>query len=130
MPGGYGCPSSISAAARTKLGLMAAPPTSSGYSFPRRKSSCAQSGICLEVETSSAERPMASAPTSSAFSMMVFTGTCFPRSNTIIEKAEEVGADAIGLSALLVSTSKQMPLCAQELFRREQRYPLLVGGAA
>ncbi|MDP9349402.1 MAG: homocysteine S-methyltransferase family protein, partial [Gemmatimonadota bacterium] len=38
--------------------------------------------------------------------------------NTIIEKAEEVGADAIGLSALLVSTSKQMPLCAQELNRR------------
>ena len=30
--------------------------------------------------------------------------------NTIIDKAVEVGADAIGLSALLVSTSKQMPL--------------------
>src|SRR5690606_5661785 len=50
--------------------------------------------------------------------------------NTIIEKAEEIGADAIGLSALLVSTSKQMPLCAQELYRRGLRYPLLVGGAA
>jgi 5-methyltetrahydrofolate--homocysteine methyltransferase len=50
--------------------------------------------------------------------------------NTIIEKAEEVRADAIGLSALLVSTSKQMPLCAQELYRRGLRYPLLVGGAA
>jgi 5-methyltetrahydrofolate--homocysteine methyltransferase len=50
--------------------------------------------------------------------------------NTIIEKAEEVGADAIGLSALLVSTSKQMPLCAQELDKRGLRYPLLVGGAA
>src|SRR5690606_7796307 len=50
--------------------------------------------------------------------------------NTIIEKAEEVGADAIGLSALLVSTSKQMPLCAQELYKRELPYPLLVGGAA
>lgn len=50
--------------------------------------------------------------------------------NTIIEKAEEVGADAIGLSALLVSTSKQMPLCAQELHKRNLRYPLLVGGAA
>jgi 5-methyltetrahydrofolate--homocysteine methyltransferase len=50
--------------------------------------------------------------------------------NTILEKAEEVGADAIGLSALLVSTSKQMPLCAQELHRRGLRYPLLVGGAA
>jgi 5-methyltetrahydrofolate--homocysteine methyltransferase len=50
--------------------------------------------------------------------------------NTIIEKAEEVEADAIGLSALLVSTSKQMPLCAQELHRRGLQYPLLVGGAA
>jgi 5-methyltetrahydrofolate--homocysteine methyltransferase len=50
--------------------------------------------------------------------------------NTIIEKAQEVGADAIGLSALLVSTSKQMPLCAQELHRRGLNYPLLVGGAA
>ena len=50
--------------------------------------------------------------------------------NTIIEKAQEVGADAIGLSALLVSTSKQMPLCAQELHKRGLKYPLLVGGAA
>ncbi|HEX8696674.1 MAG TPA: methionine synthase [Longimicrobium sp.] len=50
--------------------------------------------------------------------------------NTILEKAEEVEADAIGLSALLVSTSKQMPLCAQELHRRGKRWPLLVGGAA
>ena len=50
--------------------------------------------------------------------------------NTIIEKALEVEADAIGLSALLVSTSKQMPLCAQELHRRGLPYPLLVGGAA
>ncbi|HET7275794.1 MAG TPA: methionine synthase [Longimicrobiaceae bacterium] len=50
--------------------------------------------------------------------------------NTIIEKAEEIGADAIGLSALLVSTSKQMPLCAQELHQRGHNFPLLVGGAA
>jgi 5-methyltetrahydrofolate--homocysteine methyltransferase len=35
--------------------------------------------------------------------------------NTIIEKALEVGADAIGLSALLVSTSKQMPIMVLEL---------------
>ena len=33
----------------------------------------------------------------------------------IIDKAVEVDATAIGLSALLVSTSKQMPLCVQEL---------------
>jgi 5-methyltetrahydrofolate--homocysteine methyltransferase len=50
--------------------------------------------------------------------------------NTIIEKAVEVGADAIGLSALLVSTSKQMPLCVQELHRRGLGVPVLVGGAA
>jgi 5-methyltetrahydrofolate--homocysteine methyltransferase len=50
--------------------------------------------------------------------------------NTIIEKAVEVQADAIGLSALLVSTSKQMPLCVQELHRRGLSFPVLVGGAA
>ncbi|MDW8234618.1 MAG: homocysteine S-methyltransferase family protein [Roseiflexaceae bacterium] len=50
--------------------------------------------------------------------------------NTIIEKAVEVNADAIGLSALLVSTSKQMPLCVQELHRRGLKFPVLVGGAA
>ena len=50
--------------------------------------------------------------------------------NTIIDKAVEVGADAIGLSALLVSTSKQMPLCVQELDKRSLRFPVLIGGAA
>jgi 5-methyltetrahydrofolate--homocysteine methyltransferase len=50
--------------------------------------------------------------------------------NQIIDKAVEVGADAIGLSALLVSTSKQMPLCVQELHRRGLDIPVLVGGAA
>jgi 5-methyltetrahydrofolate--homocysteine methyltransferase len=50
--------------------------------------------------------------------------------NTIIDKALEVDATAIGLSALLVSTSKQMPLCVQELHRRSLNYPVLVGGAA
>jgi len=50
--------------------------------------------------------------------------------NTIVEKAVEVGADAIGLSALLVSTSKQMPLCVQELDRRGLKFPVLIGGAA
>src|SRR5690606_26836182 len=47
--------------------------------------------------------------------------------NTIIEKAQEVDADAIGLSALLVSTSKQMPLCVQELHSRGLTFPVLVG---
>ncbi|MGH7636430.1 MAG: methionine synthase [Gemmatimonadaceae bacterium] len=50
--------------------------------------------------------------------------------NTIIEKAVEVGADAIGLSALLVSTSKQMPLCVQELDKRSLTFPVMIGGAA
>jgi 5-methyltetrahydrofolate--homocysteine methyltransferase len=49
---------------------------------------------------------------------------------TIIEKAVEVQADAIGLSALLVSTSKQMPYCVQELARRSLSFPVVVGGAA
>ncbi len=50
--------------------------------------------------------------------------------NTIIDKAQEVQATAIGLSALLVTTSKQMPLCVQELHRRGLNYPVLIGGAA
>ena len=50
--------------------------------------------------------------------------------NTIIEKALEYGADAIGLSALLVSTSRQMPLIVNELARRGLHIPVLVGGAA
>ena len=50
--------------------------------------------------------------------------------NTIIEKAVEYNADAIGLSALLVSTSKQMPLIVNELARRDLDFPVLIGGAA
>ena len=50
--------------------------------------------------------------------------------NTIIDKALEFKADAIGLSALLVSTSKQMPLIVNELARRDLNIPVLVGGAA
>ena len=49
---------------------------------------------------------------------------------TIITKAVEVKADAIGLSALLVSTSKQMPLIVNELQRRGLNFPVLIGGAA
>jgi 5-methyltetrahydrofolate--homocysteine methyltransferase len=49
---------------------------------------------------------------------------------TIITKAVEVHATAIGLSALLVSTSKQMPLIVNELHRRNLQFPILVGGAA
>src|SRR3989475_12122588 len=49
---------------------------------------------------------------------------------TIINKAVEVKADAVGLSALLVSTSRQMPLVVQELDRRGMKTPVLIGGAA
>jgi 5-methyltetrahydrofolate--homocysteine methyltransferase len=49
---------------------------------------------------------------------------------TIISRAVEEKADAIGLSALLVSTSKQMPLIVNELDRRQLSIPVLVGGAA
>ncbi|MFN2448772.1 MAG: methionine synthase [Candidatus Baltobacteraceae bacterium] len=50
--------------------------------------------------------------------------------NTILERAVEENADAIGLSALLVSTSKQMPICVQEQDARGLQFPVLVGGAA
>ena len=50
--------------------------------------------------------------------------------DTIIEAAVENEADAIGLSALLVSTSKQMPTCVQELHQRGLEFPVLIGGAA
>jgi 5-methyltetrahydrofolate--homocysteine methyltransferase len=50
--------------------------------------------------------------------------------NVIIDKAVEVEATAIGLSALLVSTSKQMPLIVNELQRRDLHIPVLIGGAA
>ncbi len=49
---------------------------------------------------------------------------------TIISKAVEVNATAIGLSALLVSTSKQMPMIVNELQRRGLNFPVLIGGAA
>jgi 5-methyltetrahydrofolate--homocysteine methyltransferase len=48
----------------------------------------------------------------------------------IIDAAQEHNATAIGLSALLVSTSKQMPICVAELHERGLEYPVLVGGAA
>jgi 5-methyltetrahydrofolate--homocysteine methyltransferase len=49
---------------------------------------------------------------------------------TILDAAVEHEATAIGLSALLVSTSKQMPACIQELHSKELSYPVLIGGAA
>src|SRR5204862_3931943 len=50
--------------------------------------------------------------------------------STIIDAAKEHDASAIGLSALLVSTSKQMPACVQELHAQGLQFPVLIGGAA
>ncbi len=50
--------------------------------------------------------------------------------STILDAAVEHDATAIGLSALLVSTSKQMPACVQELHERSLPFPVLIGGAA
>ena len=49
---------------------------------------------------------------------------------TIVDAAQEHEATAIGLSALLVSTSKQMPACIAELHAKNLDYPVLIGGAA
>ncbi len=49
---------------------------------------------------------------------------------TIVDAAQEHEATAIGLSALLVSTSKQMPACIAELHAKGLQYPVLIGGAA
>ncbi len=48
----------------------------------------------------------------------------------IIDTAIAESATAIGLSALLVSTSKQMPLVVNELQRQGLDFPVLIGGAA
>ncbi len=50
--------------------------------------------------------------------------------DTIVNSAIEEKADAIGLSALLVSTSKQMPAAVQELHSKKLDFPVLIGGAA
>lgn len=49
---------------------------------------------------------------------------------TIIQRAVEVNADAVGLSALLVSTSRQMPLIVNEMNRKGLKIPVIIGGAA
>jgi 5-methyltetrahydrofolate--homocysteine methyltransferase len=48
----------------------------------------------------------------------------------VVDAAIDCDADAIGLSALLVTSSKQMPLCVQALDRRRVHVPVLIGGAA
>jgi 5-methyltetrahydrofolate--homocysteine methyltransferase len=48
----------------------------------------------------------------------------------ILEKISEVGADAVGLSALLVSTSKQMQYFVEHARQNSMKVPVLCGGAA
>jgi hypothetical protein len=68
---------------RPKSRLIAAPPISTGKPWPFSCSSATHAGICFEVDTSSAERPIASASFSTAAVMIVSTGTCLPRSITV-----------------------------------------------
>jgi 5-methyltetrahydrofolate--homocysteine methyltransferase len=49
---------------------------------------------------------------------------------SIVEKIQEVNADAVGLSALLVSTSKQMQYFIDHARKNNMRIPVLCGGAA
>ena len=48
----------------------------------------------------------------------------------ILEKINEVNADAVGLSALLVSTSKQMQYFIEHARQNDMKVPVLCGGAA
>lgn len=48
----------------------------------------------------------------------------------VLAKAKEVNADAICLSALLVTTSKQMAYCVEECSKQDLHYPIIIGGAA
>ena len=48
----------------------------------------------------------------------------------IVEKIKEVNADAVGLSALLVSTSKQMQYFVEYVKEHQIDIPILCGGAA
>jgi 5-methyltetrahydrofolate--homocysteine methyltransferase len=48
----------------------------------------------------------------------------------ILEKISEVKADAVGLSALLVSTSKQMQYFIEHARQNSMKVPVLCGGAA
>ncbi len=47
-----------------------------------------------------------------------------------LEKIDEINADAIGLSALLVSTSKQMQYFVEHARKNNMKIPVLCGGAA
>jgi 5-methyltetrahydrofolate--homocysteine methyltransferase len=49
---------------------------------------------------------------------------------SVIEAVQRENPDAIGLSALLVTTSREMAVCVRELDRLGLRLPVLIGGAA
>jgi 5-methyltetrahydrofolate--homocysteine methyltransferase len=51
------------------------------------------------------------------------------RCDDILKKAEEVGADAIGLSGLITPSLDEMIFNAKEMERRGMKIPLLIGGA-
>lgn len=48
----------------------------------------------------------------------------------ILEKIKEVNADVVGLSALLVSTSKQMQYFVEQAKQNNMKIPVICGGAA
>ena len=84
---------------------------------------------CSATCTTSASRSSTrSSPTTATRSS---TSASRSRSATIIDAAEEHDATAIGLCALLVSTSKQMPLAHPgAALAAALEYPVLIGGAA
>ena len=48
----------------------------------------------------------------------------------IVEQATQLQVSAIGLSALLVNTSQQMPVVVEKLHQQHSAIPVLIGGAA
>jgi 5-methyltetrahydrofolate--homocysteine methyltransferase len=50
--------------------------------------------------------------------------------DSIIKAAQEHGADAIGLSGLLVKSTLEMKYVLQDMHRQELEYPVICGGAA
>ncbi|MFQ5952267.1 MAG: homocysteine S-methyltransferase family protein, partial [Candidatus Omnitrophota bacterium] len=47
----------------------------------------------------------------------------------IIEEAKRNKVDAVGLSALLVSTARHMKTCVQEMYEAGLNYPVIIGGS-
>lgn len=59
---------------------------------------------------------------------IVDLGVMVPTS-VILDKAQEIGADAIGLSGLITPSLDEMIHVAKEMERRKMNIPLLIGGA-